>query len=319
MIKNIPYVHPAFRKKSFWILAAVCWLNACQGEVVSEPGGKAVVRVNNDEITLRQVEYVLAHLPEGQREDEALVGKIMEQFVDQQLLLQKALENRLDQDSHVMLALEQTRRQILAQAYLDRVSAAADAPAEDEIRAYYRGHPELFAQRRIYRLQQIVASKALSRAELEAMAQGAGGASELIEWLQHNRQLVGVETSLSPAEKISTEILPRLHAMKKGQRLVWETPEHNVVVVLLGSSLQPLSEAQAAPLITKYLSAEKRKAHGQEELARLRQTATIQWLRESVQRPAGFGPLEQEKYSDQHRFSAVNVELDLEKYLPSSR
>lgn len=292
-------------------------LNGCQGQPTLESGAEAVVRVNNEEITLRQLNYVLAHLPEAQRHDEILVGKIVEQFVDQQLLLQKALENRLDQDPDVMLALEQTRRQVLAQAYMDRVSGAAP-PGKDEIRAYYREHPELFAQRRIYRLQQIVASKTLPFAELQIRAQGTGAASELVKWLQERRQLIGVETSLSPAEKISAEILPRLNGMKKGERLAWETPEHHVVVVLLGSSMQPLTEAEAAPLIKEYLIAEKRKARGQEELVRLRQMATIQWLRESV-RPSDPGGHPGQDKLNRYKSNSVNADPIFKKYLSASR
>lgn len=305
--------------KSFWILAgALILLNGCQGQAAPESGAEAVVRVNNDEITLRQLNYVLAHLPEAQRHDEILVGKIVEQFVDQQLLLQKALDNRLDHDPNVMLALEQTRRQVLAQAYMDRVSSAAAAPEKDEIRAYYREHPELFAQRRVYRLQQIVASKTLPFAELQNRARGTGAASELVKWLQERKQLIGVETSLSPAEKISAEILPRLNEMKKGERLAWETPEHHVVVVLLGSSKQPLTEAEATPLIKEYLSAEKRKTRGQEELARLRRMATIQWLRESV-RPSDAGGHPDQDKLNRYKSNSVNADPIFKKYLSASR
>lgn len=299
------------RDRTFWIpwilAAAVIALSACKDESPSLSRSQPLVRVNNDEITARQVDYVLAHLPESQRHDQLLTEKILEQFVDQQLLLQKALEHRLDQDPNVILALEQTRRQILAQAYLDRLGSTAGVPEEAEIKIYYRQHPELFSQRRIYRLQQIVASKTLPFAELQARTEGRVGTAELVRWLQEQKTLVGVETSLSPAEKISTEILPKLQVMKKGERLAWETPEHNVVVVMLDSSAQPFTEAEAAPLIKEFLSNEKRKARGQEELARLRQSATIQWLRESAKRPSGFGDgSKQDKSADRYRASPVS-------------
>ena len=235
------------------------------------------------------------------------MGKIVEQFVDQQLLLQKALENKLDQEPNVILALEQTRRQVLAQAYLERVSGGGPAPDEDEIKAYYRKHPELFAQRRIYRLQQIVVSKSLPFPELQAMTHSAMATPQLIQRLQDRKSLVGVETSLSPAEKISTEILPKLHVMKKGGRLAWETPEHHVVVVMLNGTVQPFTEAEAAPLIKGFLFNEKRKARGQEELARLRQSATIQWLGESAQRPSSFeGRSKPQKSADKYPADRVS-------------
>lgn len=322
MFKNASIRHPARKYPSLILAAVFIVLSGCQDETGSQPktSGEALVRVNNDEITLRQVNYVLAHLSEGQRRDEVLVEKIVEQFVDQQLLLQKALENKLDQDPNVLLALEQTRRQVLAQAYLDRISGGPVTPDEEEVRAYYRQHPELFAQRRIYRVQQIVVSKSIPFAELQAKTQGAGDTSRLVQWLQERKKLVGVETSLSPAEKISTEILPKLHVMKKGERLAWETPEHHVVVVLLGSTLEPFTEAEASPLIKQYLSGEKRKARGQDELARLRQTATIQWMGGTAKRLPGLEDRpEQEKFSDRYPSNPVNADVDLQKYLPAAR
>lgn len=275
-----------FRKKPFWILAAaLIALNACDNAPAPKSGGQALVRVNNEEITARQVNYVLAHFPQDRRQDQGLARTVAERSVDQQLLLQMALKNRLDSDPDVMLAMEHARRQILAQAYLDKIGGEVAAPSEAEIKNYYSRHPELFAHRKMYRVQQIVVSRSLPFSALKAKVNGGMSTADLVRWLQAGKMLVNAGTSVSPAENISAEILPKLHAMKKGDRLAWETPEHHVVVVLLGATEQPLTQARAAPLIGKFLSGEKRRARGQEELARLRRSATIRWMGDFAERP----------------------------------
>ncbi len=286
-----------FRNKPFLILvAAFISLSACND-------GPALVRVNDEEISVRQVNYVLAHFPQDRSQDGVLARRVVERFVDQQLLLQMALKNGLDRDPDVMLAMEQVRRQILAQAYLDKIGGEVAAPGEAEIRAYYDRHPELFAHRKMYRVQQIVVSRSLPYSALKARVNGDMSAADLIRWLQAGKTLVSATTSVTPAENISAEILPRLHAMKKGDRLAWETPEHHVVVVLLGATEQPLAHARAAPLIEEFLLGEKRKARGQEELARLRRSATIQWMTDFAARPAAIENRRRSRRSPDRRAS----------------
>lgn len=254
-------------------------LTACDRGDASRPAGQSLVRVNSDEITLHQINYVLARLPKEQMQDPDLMRKVVEQYIDQQLLLQQALKSDLHRDADVVQTLEQVRRQVLAQAYLERAVGAIAPPSEKEIDAYYRRHPELFAERKHYRLQQWDIARSAPPAELARLVrQGNIGSPQLIGWLKARNALVGVQNLNVPAEQLPLDLVPRLHTLKRGERLIWNRPEGTRVLVLLGTESQPLERKHAHAAIEKYLMAEKRQARAERELKRLRDQAQIEWL-----------------------------------------
>ncbi len=262
------------------LLLAGTTLSACDRSGEPPAGaGQALVRVNGDEITLHQINYVLARLPKGQTADPELMRKIVEQYIDQQLLLQQALESGLHRDADVVQTLEQVRRQVLAQTYLERAVGAVAPPSEKEIDTYYRRHPELFAERKRYRLQQWEVGRTAPPAELARLVQASNvRAPQLIGWLKARNALASVQHVTLPAEQLPLELVPRLHGMKRGERLVWNRPEGTRVLVLVGTESQPLDRRQARAAIEKYLLAETRRARGDQELQRLRDQARVEWL-----------------------------------------
>ena len=83
---------------SFIVVAAVLSLPllGCNPTDAPRPKGQAVVRVNGDEITMHQINYALVRLPKDQERDP---HKIADQYVEQQLLLQRAKDGKLDRNS----------------------------------------------------------------------------------------------------------------------------------------------------------------------------------------------------------------------------
>ena len=81
--------------------------------------------------------------------------QVLAALVEQQLLKQQALNAKLDIDPRVQQAIESSKDQFLAQAYLEQLMQKAPKPSSSEIDAFYKEHPELFENRRIYRLQEL--------------------------------------------------------------------------------------------------------------------------------------------------------------------
>jgi len=51
--------------------------------------------------------------------------------------------------------MQQAQRQVLVEAYMEHLFKNLAAPTDSEIRDYYIRHPELFAQRKVYRVQEL--------------------------------------------------------------------------------------------------------------------------------------------------------------------
>src|SRR5687767_12861806 len=126
--------------------AALAGCGRSEGGTVS---GSLAVRVNSEAISFEQVQSARAR------------QRTLEQLIDERLARQSAVRQGLERSPRVVQAIEAATSEILARAYLDQVAAALARPATpEEVRRYYAAHPELFAQRRIYRLEEIGVARA---------------------------------------------------------------------------------------------------------------------------------------------------------------
>lgn len=216
---------------------------------------------------------------------EAPTAQALERVIDRELLVQKALEAGLERDPRVAARVEAARRRVLAQAWLERLQddarPASDAarPARDEVREFYARNPALFAERRIYRLRELsVAGPPALVEALRAEAERAGSLEALADWLR--RRNVGAELarSVRPAEELPLAALPRLSRMRPGEIAVFEAPEGATVIELARAEEAPLTEAQAAPLIEKFLAGRRRLELAAAEVRKLRESASIQYV-----------------------------------------
>jgi EpsD family peptidyl-prolyl cis-trans isomerase len=203
----------------------------------------------------------------------------LEKIIDRELLVQRALEQKLERDPQVRRAIDEARRQILAQAYLERAAASRDQPSAEEIAAFYRDNPALFGERRIYRLRELVLEDGLEKLEaLQAQAAEAGGLDQIALWLQARNARFQETSLLQPAEQLPLSTLAQVWRMKEGQIAVLASPHGATVLQLVQSQPAPLAEAQAAPLIEKFLAGRKRLELAAAEVRRLREAASIEYV-----------------------------------------
>lgn len=269
------------------VLIACLGLTAC-----GKPGGEAksasqvAVKVNADEITVHQVNQALARAGRIAPEQlETVSRQALEQLVDQQLLIQKALEAKLDRNPEIMSALDAARRQILAQAYMERtVAAGVVRPGPDELRAAYDAKPELFAERRIYRLRKNVAAVDGEPArELIALAGKTRNLNEIVTFLRAKDIKFNPNSAVRPAEQLPLEALPALARMKDGDIAAQGGNGQVTIVQRVAAQLMPLSMEEAAPLIEKFMQNQKRGELAGAHLKQLRESAKMEYVGEFAQ------------------------------------
>ena len=251
-------------------------LAGCGGSTDANAGaaGRLAARVNGTEITMQQVGPLRAGNP----------LQALDKVIDRELLVQKALEAKLDREPRVVQAIEESRRQVLAQAWLERAAKEKAVPGADEVRAFYEENPALFAQRRIYKIREVTVAGAYDKADpllsqIRAELASARDLDDVAGWLKwRNLKVSAVTGTTQAAEHLPLGYLPQLSRMKEGEMAVFPSAFGATVVQLVHAQEAPLSEREAAPLIEQFLSGRKRLELAAAEVKRLRGAASIEYV-----------------------------------------
>lgn len=265
------------------LLLAVGITLGCGKKEESKATTQVAAKVNTEEITVHQVNYILARNPivnpeaagEAKRE-------ILNRLIEQQLAKQEAIEARLDRLPIVMQAIETARSEILARAHLEKIAAAQARPTEEEIRKYYAEHPELFARRRVFSLEEIlVGPQEGIAAGLRAQIEKAKTMQDIAAWLKSRDARFTANGAVRAAEQIPLEILPKLQEMKDGVIQLFEMPDGRLQVIrILASRSEPIDEATAAPRIQQFLFNRRSSEAVAREMKRLKDKAEIAYVGE---------------------------------------
>jgi len=280
---------PMFRITS-WLpaLAIVLLVAGCGGEDKKKPASQVAVKVNKEEISVHQINAILSRAGRLSAEQtEQASREVLEKLIDQELLVQKAVEKKLDRDPNIMQAIEAGRRQILSQAYLEQLTAAAAKPTPEEIKSYFEKHPELFGERRIYRLQELaVAAGPDQQSALQEQLARSKNLNDIVAWLKAGDIKFAGNASTKAAEQLPMELLPRLHQMKDGQMALFPNAKGFLIVQLAASQMAPLDLAAATPLIEQFNLNQRRSEMAAKEVAQIRAAAKIDY-QGSFTKPVG--------------------------------
>jgi EpsD family peptidyl-prolyl cis-trans isomerase len=273
----------ALRRHRATLLAAVAAvaLAACGRDDASRPASQVAVKVNKEEITVHQLNNQLAQLRNlSADQQKQATRQVLERMIDQELLVQKALERKLDRDPRTMQAIESSRRQILAQAYLEQLAQQAGRPTPEEVKRFYAERPELFAERRIYRLQELAipAREGLTVQALEETVKRAKTLNDVVAWLKEKEIPFNANQTVKAAEQLPLEVLPRLAQLGVGQVMLMPAQQGFLLVQVAAAERQPLDEKQAQPYIEQFLANQKRLALAQSEVKQLRDGAKIEYV-----------------------------------------
>lgn len=276
-------------------LATVSTLASCGKKEATSTSetkvGQSIVRVNDDEITIHQLNLEMQRANIQPAQQEAAGKQITKSLVDRQILVQEAVKANLDRNPNVMQAIESAKAQILAQAYLES-KVPSITPTDAEVVAYRTQHPEIFANRKIYVMDEAsFIVDAANVQSIQALSQTAKTVEDVTAWLDSHQIKYNRSKAAHAAETVPKELLEKLSKMVVGDLIFINGNGRTLVGRMVEIKDMPISDADAKPLVVRILSAEKRKTAAEAEMARLRSAAKIEYINKKFEPTTGEKPV----------------------------
>ncbi|MBW8190586.1 EpsD family peptidyl-prolyl cis-trans isomerase [Neiella marina] len=242
----------------------------------AETSSQVIAKVNDSEISIHQLNSALsqaATVPPEELDD--YQRNLLEQLVGKSLLVEKAVEIKLDRDPNVMRAIEDAKSTILAQAYVARLSQSSRI-SNDDAQALYNAQPSVFANRKLYTYRQLEISIPESQAKnFRNQVVAAATLNELERWLEQQQLTFTAQDMANFSENIPLEQLDKMVAMEKDQVAIFKGKNTTTLVYLKESTPMPLSLAEAKPLLEKHWQKKNMEQLMHKELLRLKTQADI--------------------------------------------
>lgn len=268
------------------IVLSTLVLGACGDRPPEKKAASQVaVKVNDGEISVHQINFVLQRTPNiPAAKAEAAKRQVLESLIDQELAVQQATEAKLERTPNVMQAIESARREILARAFIEQKVAKQAKPSTDEIRKFYNDHPELFANRKIYRIEEVAfsASPEIIAGVKAQLGTGKTSVAEVVTGLKAKGVEVAGGVSVKAAEQLALELLPRLAQAKDGQVQMIENQGRVAFITVLASKPEPMDEIKAQPFIENFINNKQKSEAARSTMKELREKAKIEYVGEFV-------------------------------------
>lgn len=277
-VRGLRVIGPQAVLSCAFVLAALAVLPGCSKQATSET--QVAARVNDEEVSIHQVQQALQQQPRLVSEQgEAAPRMALDSLIEQELAAQAARQAGLDRDPAVIQALEAAKRETLARAFQDRLAAEATQPDSDTLDRYYDAHPDRFAKRRLYSLQEFsIEANPKQRESVRSLLQSANTPAELQQGLQALKLRYSTRPMLAATEAVPTVLRDALRSLPPGNGISFDRPRGVQVFYLASVQELPLDRQAAHPIIEAELLATARREHVERGMKPLRDAARIDRL-----------------------------------------
>lgn len=265
--------------KQFLTATLIIMISACNSGDKEKSSTQIAAKVNNDEISVHQLNLYLSRSGVTDPAASKTVGKkILTQLIDQALIVQQAKEQKLDRDPNILLAIEDAKRQVLTQAWIEKEAIKIAKPTPQEISEFYKAHPELFSKRKIYQLKELlIDANGANQEPANAAIKSSKTIDELAANLEKQKIPIKPNLTVQPAENMPMDKIVALSALKNGEFISFPKDNKVLAIGVASTKEEPLDETKANRFIENYLIAGKKKSLIDQTMARLRQTAKVEY------------------------------------------
>jgi peptidyl-prolyl cis-trans isomerase C len=239
--------------------------------------GQTVAVVNNEEITASDLNAELAgeNVPVTGNTKEARAAAL-QKLINRRMLAQEARAEGIDKSPEFLNRERAGIDDLLISMLVSRKVNTSQVPTADEISRYEASRPEMFANREIWTLQQIVYPLPQPPA-LDAKIKAANTLDEVAQALtssgvQFTRVSKQIDTAIFPHN-----IYAQLMALKPGEPFVAPGPGKAIASVVSARQPAPLTGDQARSAALNAMRRDQVQKFIQDQVKRLKTTAKIEY------------------------------------------
>jgi len=259
----------------------VLGLAACS-KTQEQASTQVAAKVGSEEISVHQVNQVLQRLnpSDGSPQTmQAVKQGILEKLIDQELAVEQATAAKLHRSPEVLAQIEAARREVLVRAYMQKVGANQPKPTAEEIKKFYQDQPQLFSQRRIFTVQEVLVPLATGIEEqMRRFANSGRSIEDATDWLSSQKIKFNSGGATRAAEQLPLDLLAQLQGLKDGQSLVMSAQQVVTLIRVMSTEQAPIAEAEAYPRIEQYLMNKRMGEAVAANLKQLRSTTKIAYV-----------------------------------------
>lgn len=263
----------ALQFRKLIVLACLPFFIGCHSDEVKN-AGQALATVNGQDITIHQVNAELPAISASGNPVQ-MQQRALQQVIDRELLATQAVKTKLDRDPAVLMAIERSKAQILAQAYVQGRVRNAGQPAKAEIDAYTQNHPVLFSNRKLFSLRYLSMPSAALTDEVGALADQVKTLDELAVLLRSRKIAYDENQSYRSTAELPPQLLSNLGRLGNGTIFILRDGGLALLASLTFVKDAPVTGEAAAQQAEQFLRNQKSIDLAKEEVTRLRQEAKI--------------------------------------------
>jgi hypothetical protein len=168
---------------------------------------------------------------------------------------------------------------LLAQAYIEQEMAKASKPSASDVDQFYSDNPELFQNRRIFKIQEVAIEVSNDKFdEIKAAVDENKNINKVVEWLKSKNYKTSANASVRPAEQLPLPLLKKLQSLKDGEMLVVQNQHSINIVNVAASESQPIAKDKAKVVIEQFLFNQNKTKFVTKYMEDLKKSAKIEYL-----------------------------------------
>lgn len=269
--------------KRFLLIAAPLALAAC-GSNDASPTGQVVANVNGEEITTTDLDSELngatAPTAEGQKQ---LQRMALESIINRTILAQAAEKEGLAKGPEYAVIERKAKQAALVELLQRKVGGSIPNPGSEEIENFIAENPSMFANRRVFVVDQIIVPQA--NAELAKALQPVKSLAEAQAVLQQRNIKANNTVGVIDALTIPPQAAQQIAALPPEEVFIIPSPQGLRINHVRSSQVDPITGDQAKTIARELLTRQRTQSAMQTSL-----TDRIKAGRASVKYNDAFAP-----------------------------